>query len=81
MTQYHYYIHLVYLIEINIKFISSDLLLTEYVNNGISSKKPYKSILQRYAGYYMIKGKLLKTIKLIVFWIIKTYLSKLIGLR
>ncbi len=75
------YINLIYLLKINCKFISSKIFLTQYMNDGISSKKPYKSILQRYAGYYLITGKILKTIKYTLFWLAKTYLSRLIGIR
>ena len=75
------YIHLVYMIKLKEKFIASNQLLTKYINNGVSSQNPYKSIIQRFFGLYMVNGKIFEVLLLTIVNILKTFLAKLIGIR
>ena len=75
------YIHLIYMVKIKVKFITSNQLLTKYINNGVSSQNPYKSIIQRFFGLYMVNGNIFEVLILTIVNILKTFLAKLIGIR
>jgi hypothetical protein len=75
------YLNIIQLLHSGSSFAVVDICLSEYVNDGLSSKKFCKSIFQRSIAFYMVYGRLFIAMRMFFFNIAKHFLAKSFSIR
>lgn len=75
------YLNMIQLLHSGASFLKVDICLSEYVNDGLSSKKFYKSIFQRSIAFYVVYGRLFIATRMFIFNMARHFLAKLLFIR